>query len=134
MKKDKIVNQDHPIYLGLWKSHQVRDFEDADLPEVLREQVTIDHESDEDAGYLQVPIHTFSTGKGGIWYLYQFENGFVAPVSGPMGGELGIYPTLGQAFDASFADWYPESMHGDFNDDVTEYIVDGQWLIRLQQS
>ena len=47
-----------------------------------------------------------------------------------MGGELGIYPTLGQAFDASFADWYPESMHGDFNDDVTEYIVDGQWLIK----
>ena len=72
--------------------------------------------------------------QGGQYVIAKESNGrFGTYISGGHGGEPMSFDTLEDAATITFAEWFPEGSKGEWNDDINEYCVDGEWLIREVQ-
>ena len=121
----KIVNKEHPQWIAYWNS-PIEFIKPT--PELNKHWLEIEEVLLEWPDYKCAWLFIDAQGSE---YIVAKENGrYGTHIIGWHCGDVGMYDTLEEAAQATFADWFPEDAVGQWNDAGNEYTTDGQWLIK----
>ena len=124
----KIINKEHPQWVTYWNSpiEFITPTEEINSFWFEIEDALLDWPAYKCAWL-------FFDAQDGQYVIAKEDCRYGTHISGGHGGEPESFDSLEEAAEATFASWFPEGRVGEYNDDCTEFTVDGQWLIREVQ-